>query len=331
MKLYCLAPFTSPSVTPEGFKICSSPCQKSFKSIDFWNGEYTRGIRKQWMNDDIPAECKDCFYGGSATIVSPDPSPMAEYVPLNFEQLYLARSNKCDYACEMCSADISHTYDKVFNDGKLGILENDFDLSPYLGDTKKIAISGGNPPLDSKIPDIINQLDNNKLDRFLITTNGSVFPDKLLNIIIDKEFKCDIDLIFSMDGPKVFNEKVRRGAKQEKIYKTVKDVYRKVEHLDNFFVDIEFTATSKSVHYLIDLYKEMKQNFETHMKIYMIGNVCTYPANLALHNVDKATYDHMRNHVKPYFFRLRKESHLGSQFYALICNILEKMMKYYEK
>jgi len=323
MKLYCFAPFSSPSITPDGFKICSAPRQKTFKSIDFWNEKHIKRIRKQWMNDEIPDECRECFNANSPTILTSSKSGMSEEVLLNFEDLYIARSNKCDYACEMCSATISHTYDKVYNNANIGIIENNFDLTPYLKDTKRIAISGGNPVLDFKLIDIINQLNSKKIERFLITTNGSVFPDKFLNAIIEKQFKCDVELIFSIDGDKKFNEKVRSGAKQEKIYNTISKVYKKIKQFDNIYVSIEFTATNKSIYHLIALYKEIQHNLfvdgdrRAQSRLGIIGNVCNYPENLALQNADKEAKDYMINHLMPFFLKRKEECQLARLFYRI--------------
>ena len=327
---YCIAPFLSPAVTPDGFKMCSAPCAKSFKDIDFWNGEYMQNVREQWMNGVVPDDCESCYTNTQGVITSSKIPIKSKEIPLNFKHLYLARSNRCDLACEMCSATISHTYDKVWNEGKVGIVDNDFDLIPYLGDTESIAISGGNPVLDHKINDIINALDNTKVNRFLITSNGSVFPDKMLNNIINLDLKCEVLLIFSIDGPKEFNEVARLGAKQDRIYKTINKVIDKTKHIKNIKVCIEVTGTSESVKHLIDLYEEIRRNlphFPYYRGPFMIANICSYPEKLALHNASDETWEFMRGDLFRYFIKRKDNCRLASHFLRMVdsyCMVVAK-------
>jgi len=327
---YCVAPFASPAITPDGFKMCSAPCAKSHKDISFWNGDEMKDIRKQWINDEVPDACAECYFS-TGGVISSNRVPKEVEVPLNFKNLYIARSNKCDLACEMCSATISHTWDKVWNNGKVGIVENDFDLTDYLHETEVCAISGGNPVLDHKINDIIKGLDNNKIKRFLITTNGSVFPDRMLNNIIEADFKCNVMLIFSIDGPKEFNEKARLGAKQERIYKTINSVIQRTKHVPNIDICIEFTGTNQSIKHLIPLYEEMLLNLPldgSYNGPYMIANVCAYPEKLAIQNVDKKTWEYMSNDLFRFF--IKKNDFLGKQFFSMVnkyCEIVHRNIK----
>ena len=321
---YCLAPFASPAITPDGFKMCSAPCAKSYKDISFWNGDEMKRIRQQWIDGEVPNECADCYFttGG---VISGSHIPKQTEIELNFKDLYIARSNKCDLACEMCSATISHTWDKVWNNGKVGIVENDFDLTDYLHETEVCAISGGNPVLDHKINDIIKGLDRNKIKRFLITTNGSVFPDRMLNNILDKKFKCNTMLIFSIDGPKEFNEKARLGTKQERVYKTINSVIERTKGHPNIAICVEFTGTNQSIKHLIGLYEEIKLNLDLYPA--MIGNVCNYPENLAIQNVDDETWHYMTGELFRYFLKRKDQCELAHQFLILVdkyCRIVSK-------
>jgi organic radical activating enzyme len=329
---YCAAPFLSPAITPDGFKMCSAPGSKSFPNIEFWNEEYMQNIREQWMDDIVPTDCQDCYLNAKPVQGRSVIPVKSKIIPLHFEHLYIARSNRCDLACEMCSATISHTWDKVWGDGKVGILDNDFDLTPYIGDTKNIAISGGNPVLDAKLNDIIDGLDNNKVERFLITSNGSVFPDKMLNKILDKKLKCDVLLIFSIDGPKAFNEKARLGAKQERIYKTINSVIERTKGIENVRICIETTGTNESVLHLIELYKEIQENINMQgaKGPYMIGNICCYPEKLALHNADDTTWEYMKGELFRYFLKRKSTDPLAMQFHKMVdqfCFVVVKAKK----
>lgn len=300
MKHYCHAPFLSPSITPDGFMYCTQPGQKVYSDISFWNSDEVKQLRQEIIDGKIPETCKDCKSVRHGLVTS-EVAPTEVEVPLNFEHLYIARSNKCEYACDMCSATVSHTYDKIHNEGRIGIIENNFDLTPYLSGTRHAAISGGNPVLDRKLLDIIKQFDVEKMERIIITSNGSVFPKPFLDAL--KRFKCEIGLIFSIDGPKEFNEKVRRGAKQERIYSTINKTLAAVKDHDNITVAVEYTFTSKSVHHYVDLYDEMLFCIEREYldDVYLIGNACGYPANLSMTQMGSTAYHKLVNDALPYF------------------------------
>ena len=77
--------------TPDGFKICPEPSQKSFKTIDFWNGEYVRNNRKTWMNDEIPKDCQTCWINRMGVNQIHNRKAMSEYIPVNFKYLYFQK------------------------------------------------------------------------------------------------------------------------------------------------------------------------------------------------------------------------------------------------
>lgn len=321
---YCVAPFISPAVTPQGFRICSYPGQKTYPDISFWNSNEVKNIRQQIIDGEIPDGCKSCRSMRDGLVVSKI-KPTSVEVPVNFESLYLARSNKCDFACEMCSGEISHSYDKKYDGGVLGVVENDFDLLPYLSETKSVAISGGNPVLDKKLIPIIEALDPDKVDHFIITTNGSVFPDSFLNVIKNKKFTCKPTLIFSMDGPKEINEVVRSGAKQERIYNTINTVLSKIEVEEEIYVAIEFTATNKTIHHFESLYNEMLFGIapEYHNRVYIIMNMCTSPEKFSVTRITDAEYQKVLESAR---YLNAQNTHLASQFLAQ----LKKFKNYYD-
>ncbi len=298
---YCISPFLSPSITPDGFKICSMPGQKVYPDISFWNSDEIIELRKQVIAGEIPESCRTCKSMRDGLVTS-EVKPTETIVELNFQELFIARSNKCEYACEMCSSSISHSYDKKYNDGKLGIIENNFDVIPFLKDTRSVAISGGNPVLDKKIAEIIENLDPDKVERFIFTSNGTVFPERFLKAI--QRLKCDVTLIFSMDGPKEFNEEVRFGAKQERIYRTINKVLDSIDDIPNIHLAVEYTMTNKSIHHFVDLYDEMLFEINpTHLKngkVNIIANMCTFPHHLSVTTIPKTTIDDIIHVQLPY-------------------------------
>ncbi|CAM0058638.1 radical SAM domain-containing protein [Vibrio phage F86] len=283
MRKYCIAPFASPAITPDGFKVCSYPGQKVYDDISFWNSEEIMEMRRTIREGGTPESCIECRKGRDGLVCSANPDDVRdEYVPLNFKNLFIARSNKCDMACEMCSSTISHTYDKVHGDGSVGVIENNIDLTPYLHETTHAAISGGNPVLDNKLLDIIDGLDADRLRSMFFTSNGSVFPKSFIDSI-KRLSKTDISLIFSIDGPKYVNEVVRERSRQQRFYDTFQRVMQDVIEHENIFMCIEFTATNKTVSHLSDLYDEMMFMLSTDelSRVKFIFNVCSSPVHLS--------------------------------------------------
>lgn len=319
----CIAPFYSPAITPDGFKICSHPGQPSYPDLEFWNSDELVEMRRQISRGETPESCRECRASRDGVLCGNLP-PHVDHVPVNFKYLYLARSNKCDYACEMCSSTISHSYDKVYNNGACGIIENDFDLTPYLPDTTHVAISGGNPVLDKKILKIIDQLIPSQIEHFIITTNGSVFPDSFVEAIAGKEWGCTPTLIFSIDGPKAINEVVRAGAKQERIYATIDNTMNKVKDR-NVEAMLEYTATNKTVCHLVDFYKEaiFSLSPENLSKVGFFLNECSSPASLSLANITKSQYDYLTQVAVPYF--RKQHTNLAAMILASLERILNKV------
>ena len=163
---------------------------------------------------------------------------------------------------------------------------------------------------------------------FLITSNCSVFPDSILNNIINKKFECNSLLIFSIDGPKEFNEKARLGTKQEKVYKTILKVLDKIKGEKNLTVCIEFTGTNKSIKHLIPLYEEIKLNLPlTEQGPYMIANKCSYPEHLGLQSTDEETWQHLQGETYRYFIKRKDKCRLAAEFFNMVndyCYIVDK-------
>ncbi|CAL9988214.1 radical SAM domain-containing protein [Vibrio phage D480] len=292
MKKYCMAPFASPAITPDGFKLCSYPGQKVYDDLSFWNSEEIQELRRIIRDGGTPESCAACMASRDGMLITHNVHELRDdYVPINFKNLFIARSNKCDYACEMCSSSISHSYDRMFNDGKIGIVENNFDLTPYLHETRHAAISGGNPVLDKKLIEIIDQLDVDRLESMFFTSNGSVFPDAFLDSIKRLE-RTDISLIFSIDGPQEYNESVRIGCKQSRFYSTVKKVMERVRDNSNIYTCFEFTATNTSITKMAEMYDEiiMTLTNEELSRIKFVFNTCSFPHSMSCFNLSSEQY-----------------------------------------
>lgn len=296
----CIAPFVSPSVSPDGFKLCSSPSMKSFKNLDDWNSEYAQAVRRGLLNDDPVDVCKTCLSVRSGLgSFNESPDEYREVVPVNFSTLRIARSNKCDYACEMCSAEISSSYDRELNDGKVGIIENDYDLSAHYGEVKSLAVSGGNPVLDRKLLPIMRDImSNGVLESIIFTSNGSVFPDAFIELFAGSKVKTS--LLFSVDAHKEVNEVVRKGVKQERFYRTVNHVIDKVGHNPNVAVFLEITLTKRTLPHLISLYREIHTNLPVN-KIKVWVNLCVFPESLSLASLSAKDRLFLNGRLIPFF------------------------------
>lgn len=273
------------------------------------------------MNNDPLDLCKSCLSVRNGLGAFSHDVTFQEEVPVNFQVLRIARSNKCDYACEMCSPEISSYYDKTLNDGKLGVIENDFDLEPYYHQVQSLAVSGGNPVLDKKLLPIINAVVNNGvLKDFIFTSNGSVFPDAFMNVFRNIHIPCS--LLFSIDAHKEINEVVRKGVKQDRFYRTVNQTIESVSHNPNVSVFLEITLTRRTLPHLINLYREINVNLPIH-KINVWVNLCVFPEHLSLGNLTHQEKLFLKGRLIPFFEF--ENNHISQSMFNALTRLINRM------
>lgn len=280
---YCSAPFTSPSILPGGFKMCCMPRVPLWDSLDRWNDEEMQGIRRAFLRGEVPEACAGCYQLQDAMRGLADTryGIPAEVVPVNFRVLSLARSNACNNACDMCSAELSTTYGRA--NGGYVRLENPFDLAPYAHEIEEVYVSGGNPVQDPGVLAILRLLDSAKVRHVMFTSNGSQFDRAFYEVL--RTFKS-VTLCVSIDGPADKNVIWRQFARPERYYQTLQTLLEWSAGDPHVAVTVQQTLTVRSAMEVIPLYQELCANLPTDRLRYNF-NFCSYPEHLSLLNVDR--------------------------------------------
>ena len=146
----CPMPFTSMHIDGDGrIKICcadnpdSSPTDQNgieynvstHKLDDFWNSDYIKNVRKQFLNGEKPSSCKNCWnternlknpisvrtesinrfdesgFNYNNNINSCNKNGELNSPPIDFQVM---SGNLCNLGCKMCSPDYSSNFSKFF-------------------------------------------------------------------------------------------------------------------------------------------------------------------------------------------------------------------------
>ena len=208
--------------------------------LDVWNNKHYKNIRKQFLNDEIPIQCKEVCYekeiqGGHShrqemnirwkdkkflqtekTLVN----GFLQSPPIYFDIRF---GNICNFKCRMCGSFASSQWqaeDKLLkrivypitdtwtnNDDLWKDLKN---LLPYI---EKIYFGGGEPLVQEGHYKLLHFLIENKKTQMIIeyNTNLSILNYKNENIFdLWKKFE-NIALFVSQDGYKEVGEYIRKG------------------------------------------------------------------------------------------------------------------------
>jgi molybdenum cofactor biosynthesis enzyme MoaA len=132
-------------------------------------------------------------------------------------------SNTCNYECQMCSGEVSSLIRK--NRDKLPPIEMPYDgafvdqLEPYIPHLKEAKFFGGEPFLIDIYHDIWDRmLDINPDIKFFVITNGSVWNNRVRNLLDKGKFEIAISLD-SLQKEKL--ERIRLGAKYERVMENI--------------------------------------------------------------------------------------------------------------
>lgn len=274
----CSMPFTSPVLVPAGFKFCCLPHLPQGETIDYWNGEEARAVRREFLAGGVPDLCKACVKANKHLGQQPNGGQRQytyeEVVPVDFRTLSIARSNVCNNACEMCRSDLSTTFGRE-NGGYVKV-ENNFDLSPYYHQMEYVYFSGGNPVQDPGVLELLRKLPKATVKYLMFTSNGSLFPIEYIDEL--RKFR-DVHICFSIDAHKELNAQLRKYSNHERTYKTIRTVLPYVA--PGFKVSIQQTLTCKSVRTLYRLYQELKEYLPINQLAYS-PNPCIWPEQLSL-------------------------------------------------
>jgi uncharacterized protein len=183
---------------------------------------------------------------------------------LNFEQptvppstLCLNVAQDCDLKCEYCFAD-EGTYGKGSKRMSFRVAKKAIDFLVAKSKNKHnltICFFGGEPLLNfqviKKVVDYTQRIrkEKNKQFRFNITTNGTKLTEKIRKFLA----KHNINIIFSIDGPKDIHDKMRRfrngKGSYDEVSKNLLKLIDDANHLGlNFSIRSTFTRWNFDIH-----------------------------------------------------------------------------------
>lgn len=290
----CTVPFSSPTIVPAGFKFCCLPHLPQWGSIESWNGEEIKAVRRQLLAGETPDACKACVAVNRYVGLKPDGGPweksLTEEVPVNFRTLSLARSNTCNNACEMCRADLSTTFGREY--GGYVKVENNFDLTPFYDEIEYVYIAGGNPVQDPGVLEVLKGLKEDVVKFVMFTSNGTLFPDEYISEL--KRFR-NVSICFSIDADWQLNEIIRKYSKHERTYKTIHEL---LQHQNpSFRIQIQQTLTKQTVRRMYPLYQELRDNLPIE-RIDYSPNPCVWPDHLSLERLDSKDLIFIENQMR---------------------------------
>lgn len=258
MKNFCIKPFSHVSIYTNG---SYSPCCRIGKLKNttyndtlehYWNSDLMRNMRKQFMNDERPKICKECWDiedigGHSERMIANERNSNKTYysdiiaeiddsfiMPNKLRKLEIHTSNLCNLSCIMCGPAASSAWVKKYDKVKdlIPIMKLDTpvmkaysdiehakkDLQPFIDDIDMIIIEGGEAlyePLNFEILNLFNDEHKNKMSCVMLT-NLNIPNSPLLNDGMINSFG-KFTVIVSIDGTPEVNDYIRQKSNFEKI------------------------------------------------------------------------------------------------------------------
>jgi len=244
---FCMLPFTHLSTRVDG-RI--APCCRSMDTVgditkntlqEVWNNDYMQKLRTQFLNNERPEGCWQCWKLEDQGSVSMRqsmnkfrehmiPKNLSAKMPFEIPVLELKLSNLCNFRCRTCKPDLSttwmkdwdkvkHEYDAIGMKYSTGRQEN-YDTDTVLEDLTKlgpsleiIEFAGSEPlmdPMHYKVLDALQPFAHNIQVKY--STNLSRLTYGRYNALQAwKNFK-GVDLSLSIDGYPELNEYIRTEA-----------------------------------------------------------------------------------------------------------------------
>ncbi len=249
---------------------------------DFLNSDYRKNLIETADRGEWPKGCEGCFWLEHIGLPSSRQSEIEIEKAQSSPLVHFNSGSICDSDCSMCGPRWSTTIanrlkthpDPTATFYTLGddSIELPFDpasiqnLKDAIGQARRLKVLGGEPFLDKKLWNFLDQVANNNLT-LIITTNGNTYPSQKQFKILDK-FE-NVNLVFSIDGTGLTYEWIRQNLS----YKTVVKNYLKLR--EDYKCSI--TAVAQA-HNLLNL-KELAQAFKNVSFVPL-----THPALLSIRN-----------------------------------------------
>jgi MoaA/NifB/PqqE/SkfB family radical SAM enzyme len=269
-KPICLAPFIGVNVS--GFGImpcCHIPAFEQPGDLEsYLSHPELLKLQEQHLNKavaDLPRGCQLCINSDNNSSFSEFKYGANEnYTKLYEEkgravgQLVIANSFECGYNCVMCFSsdkkykvldEVGHEHLPVATDKPDGHIEANFDLirtvTEHLDDLQFVSFAGGDPAMNSDVPEVLRILAKRPDIRIIYHHNGhrNKLRDRSSLWELLKPF-TDLSVIFSTDGSPRLNESFRVGYKHDRFMKCFNECR---EELPNARIEALVAITSVTV------------------------------------------------------------------------------------
>ena len=203
-KFFCPLPWIHQFIQADGIKMCCSAQTKlDVTPKEFFQSGYISNIKQSITQGVVPQDCGNCLrleqqgYSSTRTLALNDWNYTIDDIPNEILYLDLRHSNLCNFSCRSCepgfSSEISREIQKNLNLRKYHKstnihtenIKSQENITDLLLTVQRINFTGGEPLLIKKNINILEKLIEigNTNCELLITTNGSVVNDNLLDLI----------------------------------------------------------------------------------------------------------------------------------------------------
>ncbi|MBN1586928.1 MAG: twitch domain-containing radical SAM protein [Candidatus Omnitrophica bacterium] len=318
----CYAPFTTLEFNVNGEVVA---CWKSARYVlgrigessldEIWKGEALRNMRTRLLNYDFPEECEWCAWQMRAGDLTDILARRYDFLDVEPEsqwpqQFYFNLGNECNYACIMCSGEVSSAYRKHIEGRprKPIIYTNQFfeQLDRFLPHIRHASFFGGEPfltPGNYRVWDRLVEI--NPAARIHINTNGSVLSQRV------KDYLGRLNvgsMAVSIDGAtKETFERVRRFSKYEVVMKNLEYFSCQAKALG---WDFQIVACV-----LRENFHELPQIYELAVRLgaRVTLNMVTYPEEHSVYTLPRDERLHIHVYLHRAYTRLREQLNPASQ------------------
>lgn len=232
------------------------------------------------------------------------------------EKLGILLTTDCNGKCIYC-----YQRDNFFNDNNSFMNKNVADkiinkLSGMYKRIKTASFFGGEPLLNFNIMKYITEeLDNDFIvDRFIITSNGVLFSDEIIDFLIKYNFK----IIISIDGPEYINDKLRGNIR----YKDIVNTIQKISEV-NLYDNLELNCTYTNIHKENIEYDKLISFFDSFNIPYHISDVITEDRRLKIYKQDYDRY--IKKCIENTYERIINNS-LNREMISYVRDLIESMV-----
>jgi len=267
--------------------------------VEFINSQYLNDVKNTITQGQIPKDCQDCVnfehqgYSSTRTMALKDWNYTIDTVPNETLYLDLRHSNLCNFSCRSCEPSFSSEIAREIQNNPqlnkyhapteihLENIKSQQDIKTLLPTVQRINFTGGEPLLIKENINILEDLIRigNVDCELLITTNGSVINNKIINLI--KQFNR-VHWTLSIDAVGATAEYIRNGTDWSMVDANIKQILT-LNHSMAF-------NTVISMYSILDLsrllvyFKELKFNYPTQpLEIWF--SICSSPTFLNPENI----------------------------------------------